>query len=862
MNTQNLSSSTKLSKQKSQESKNNSKNSNNNNTQKSNSNININNNEKSNSRSVNIDILNDDPINNPERSIFDAQKINPLDLNHLKELLVENKVYTSSSLSSVSKPLLERIVQQTLSAPDPNNDAHVRIVDYIRLIGASPEEIESFKVAWSKILAGNEAFGRKNTKINPELFAKELVNELRRQKFLNTTTTSTNNNNSFMKKNNSSSSSSSSYQTPLEENFQFLCHLNEKFAAILQDNRERNYFERENIYQALDNHDTLLDEIDQYYENLYSLPKSYFLRDREILRSEFLTLEGYHESIEKAKIKWEKLKVEGKFARVIRYEPIEDVKLSTHFYRYGHLTIPVKRTPEEIEEEKLKKQKLKKGEKLPVDFDAPTTKKVIIPKYWITDKIIGIEIIFDDSDSQDFAFLQYSQFLELSVCRYFNPFPKPLNYDYIEDGGPHGSVLFIFEYPDPVHLLDYLLPSGKLVDKTTQESMSKSFPNLLRKYPSIVCVWATQLAVAVRQLSHLMTSFQPFFDCVNDTMITSDGTLLLNGINLCEFYNHLSQEEFEEELEAFSEIRNTNNELHRNLQKFTKYVIYPILSNALATSRFVEELVEHTHSFKCVGSGLGNPDLTFNVLKDPENKSLNLYPTYYITKDSALCIELIAGDVKGCRVFRYDEIYGKPKNRSNQNEDMETEIESSDLPQQPSMYSIYTEFGSMVGIDENSEQPVDFDSQYDLLSVIYSVDDCEVPDYTPEIKCRLIEVQDLIQDIKRPRVQLQIKSMFLCTVNMEIAALITNYTDAENSERRWTCIRVQVIPEEPTASVELQDLIFHLEEFYDRELPNTIFHSALFQAAHPRLLNDDVSRAMVTQCCYEWNLLQKEVQKV
>jgi hypothetical protein len=827
------------------------------------------------------------------------------------------KSFKPKKLQSNRQGGLERVVYETLvTSPE---DAHLRLVEFLKLQDVSADELEFFKQCWSKVVANNEAFGRKNTKISPELFTQELITELTKNQ--------------------------ESHKV-FQQNRQVLQIINETLEN-LDFNRQRNHMEMEPIYDAVEKHGQIIQQEVQSIKDLYAMPPTFLARSREEFSTDLAHQHEYQESIDKAKIKWEKLNVKNA-SRELRFEPVDANRLFHHSYRYGFLSIPLKN--------KNKKKTQTNNEEDDHDFDhddvllddhnltRQTNKQmVIIPKYFSVDSVMAVEVFYDDATNQEDAWFHYAQYMDLSVCRYFNPFPKPVNYDYSPDGVT--SVIFIYEYPDPIYLRDYLLPTGHLTVSATASTsghtrgkhacssyevsssavnlIPREFPNLLRKYPSIIETWATQLAVAIRHLAHLPAAFNPFFAIYHDTLITSDGCLLLSGINFEDYLIGMDDEALLKEIEYYPDSQNDNNERTCNLESFMDRVVVPILSTCLGTSRIIQHHLPSVHSFKMVGSGLNNPQKTFEILKEPEAKpQMNLYPTYYVTNESVMCVEVLCGNIKGARVHRYEDIFGKEKNFDDylQNEmDLLTKpvpsrtpaqagatLNEDFLPTEQSIHSLNTEIGSATneivgeaGAKQEEDPlmnylfngPIDFDQQYDILSVVYTVEDCEKPDYRPEIDCSVEFVTDpnnfdnpvleLNEDYNRetgkfdknpenqprkprlkPRIRLSVKSLYNCTVNCELASFEVNYDNLEKSHRRWGCLRIQFFTPILTPSCEVQDLIYHLEAFYHHEIVTTLLNSSLFVNAYPKSQDDAYSKNQIVQCCGDWGLLKKDVMKL
>jgi hypothetical protein len=290
---------------------------------------------------------------------------------------------------------------------------------------------------------------------------------------------------------------------------------------------------------------------------------------------------------------------------------------------------------------------------------------------------------------------------------------------------------------------------------------------------------------------------------------------------------------------------------------------------------------------------------------------MNLYPTFYVCEGSCLAINLICCDVKIPRIFKYEEIFGKQKEKKEYFENEENfltkpfpeedsmTINKQDLGETsiPSLNTEFSENNNMknsnyynnekenekntgnYGNDNNNNNnnsnkpinlldyffdgPVDFNQLYNCISIIYTVEECEKPDYNPEIQCLLdTHVDPYDQKRERPRVRLVVKSLYPCVINCEIVTFEINNTNLEKSKRNWGCVRIQFFPTKLTSSVELQDLIFHLEEYYNYELLTTVYNSACFLTAYDKSMNDSYSKNMIVECCHEWGLLRKDLEKL
>lgn len=701
-------------------------------------------------------------------------------------------------ISGVRASILERVIFETLSTKP--EDAHVRLLQYLRVKGFTEEELELFRNAWSKIIAGNQAFGRSAQPIDPTLFTKELMIELTKnqdsyiifEKQLEAFETITNN----------------------------LLHLDHE--------KPRSQMDLNSIFSALEKYKSMSDEQQSLINRLYQMPPSFLLRTRQDFQRELDYLQEYQQSIAKAVIKWEKVNIPPA-DRDAAFEPVDFDRLFDHQYRYGHLSITIKESKPDINDPSTL------GIAAAVTSLRPK-QTVIIPKYFTTDRIIGLELSSDFTSNQEDAFFTYAQFMELTSCRYFNPFPKPVNYDYVDNDGASSATIFIYEYPELQALKDFILPNS-----TTSPIIAREFPNLLRKFPSVIIMWASQLAVASKALYYLPAVYSsPAFALFHDAFITSDGSLLLSGMIFDDLLtmnpNPLSHEDFLHQLDYYQDSNPKNNQYHQNLQRFTQQVVYPILSNALATSRIVDYFfLSHVYSFKQIGSAMNNPLVMFYNTFNSENK-VNTHPTYYVMTESAISFQIQAGNVRVPKVTPFADIFGRKKITSDEEEVGESEA-------------------------DYESPPIDFEQEYDVLHVLYTIEDCERRNYKPIIQCQILppSPDSLTKD---PTVLLTVKSECSCIINLEIVAYILDRKDLSKSERRWGCMRIEYIAPIVSAATEVQELIVYLEEYYNHNILTTVYQSNLFLAAHDRSLDDEVSKNMIIDCVQDWAMILKETKRL
>lgn len=288
---------------------------------------------------------------------------------------------------------LHRLVRESLIAFP--TEAHLHVLRHLELSGIGQDEADKFKQAWSKVVVGNESFGKKrdhgkNSKASADLFADELIKELFRDHV------------SCAK---------------LTDHIKTLKSLTDDIANMpIKDV----YDERQNIAinQAVEIAKDIVDQYNSSLASMYNLPKDYlaFTSDQDAYNIQ-LQIE-FQDALDKIIIAWRKNELQES-----AYTPIDPMILFEHTYKSGKITFK-------------------------------SEKHSNIPPYLATDEVLGLCVSLDYSSGLEDAFETYGFLLEFLCCRFFNMFPKPLDVLYGDE--PVMNNVFAFEKPNFERLTNFM----------------------------------------------------------------------------------------------------------------------------------------------------------------------------------------------------------------------------------------------------------------------------------------------------------------------------------------------------------------------------------------------------------------------
>lgn len=264
-------------------------------------------------------------------------------------------------------------------------EAHIKILNFLQEINVDTNEIEAFKTSWSRVILANEAFGRKNQPIRPEIFASEFINE-------------------FGKKN---------------ENALSLKELTEQLQTISQEihNLGLNDITKEisdSDYYAFTiltkDFDTIYNEIKDSASKVFPMPQNYEIWSFKEQERNTNILETYKESISNVKMIWRK------------NELIE--------YKYYPFDFDF-----------VGKPKLRIGK---LSMSTAAKKNYSFPLFYSTDDIIGVHIQEVEPIAWKNAWNSFAYLYDMIPMKLFNIFPKPLDFTRVE---MTPTVIFGFENP-------------------------------------------------------------------------------------------------------------------------------------------------------------------------------------------------------------------------------------------------------------------------------------------------------------------------------------------------------------------------------------------------------------------------------
>lgn len=299
----------------------------------------------------------------------------------------------STSVGKISS--FRNLIKQALIAfPE---DSHLRIVDFLRQREANDEEIEHFKECWSRVVLGNQAFGRGNsTKVlNESLFADELLLELNKDRPVREVL--------------NKSSEEIKIATEMLYEHQFRSDFNPQDVRLFNS-----------VVSVFRN---AKEDIEKTSKKIFEVPTNFLHMSME---EDAFDLEGMlmiQDAAEKMKLVWRRGELPD-----YHFHPINPDVLFRHSYKTGKLA---SRSDARKNDGRL-------------------------PPFMSTDEVVGLNVKFDQSSGLRDAWGTYSFLPEFLSTRHFNIFPRALDIVDFEDPP---AQMFVFENPQVTPFLDLLSPT-------------------------------------------------------------------------------------------------------------------------------------------------------------------------------------------------------------------------------------------------------------------------------------------------------------------------------------------------------------------------------------------------------------------
>lgn len=284
------------------------------------------------------------------------------------------------------------IVKQALIAFP--NDAHLHILHFLDQKGLSKEDQETFKDAWSKVILANQSFGKAGSQRDPDMIAKEVLEELYNG-------------------------------TELREDLRFTLQQNVDALQALEDHKFESTFSPKDVEffdSIVSTFRVTAENIREVNKKLFALPSTFLALSMEEDDFDLQNMMACQDAVEKFRLVTRK----GELRRY-SYNPIDPYVLFKHSYKTGKL----------------------------VSKSDNKSKQAPLPQSLSTDEFLGLDVKFDMSSGLRDSWTTWSFLFHFLSCRSFNMFPKPL--DVIDYPNPP-SQMFCFENCHVRPFLDYLHP--------------------------------------------------------------------------------------------------------------------------------------------------------------------------------------------------------------------------------------------------------------------------------------------------------------------------------------------------------------------------------------------------------------------
>lgn len=672
-----------------------------------------------------------------------------------------------SNLSS-----LRVIIEKTLQAHPL--DAHIRILDFLREKGSSEQELEHFKVSWSAVVVGNQAFGmksrREHVQAESNLFADEFMHQFYKG--------------SIQKRQYDSLFEAISVMKRELADF----HISDDFRA-----REVNAYN-----QATDCFAELSTIFHKGLENSFKIPDDlcrYTFEDDCDLLS---TVAQYQDAFDHVRVVFRK----GEHLDNA-FKPIESSRLFEYHYRTGKIV-----------------------------FRSQGNQN--LPPYLSCDDVVGVDVIYDKTSGQRDSWDTYSFLWDFISCRYFNLFPKPIE---VTDSPSPLSQMFVFENPTVEPLSKHL---------------GEDFTRLLLEYPGVLMTWCTQLGAAARAMK--VTSGRLYTPLtLTRLLVTDDGNLLFHRLGFMELYE-------------------PEQELHQNFEYFTDF-IYQVLAALLSCSRDEKVVIPQVAEFRALGYALENPELAFSA-EDEQMNALSSEQEHQQPAAVKAAVTFLETLEHVHHAHHEDESHYQHDQQAEQGgEEFEGEEQHA-----ASVHDMYPSFtltaGSTLGIKLHDlkinhikmhryldiygpypQYEVDMTSSFHTLHLIHRCEGIASEEQLPKITATTSDHDNtaLITITTLPT--------SVCVAYLELAVYSPDFKDEALSERRFACIKINIIPAVAAKSVALIELINCMEQYHmHRVKQSTIYSTMLFANAWKTVQDDEKTKEYIETCAIHWSKIKSSMR--